>query len=74
MALPGRSLTLFSDQRRTSLRPGTERRASAVLPYSRVWPDLLSTVKDSGPEPAAPWEVIRAKPSISVRYSVPSAP
>ena len=72
--LPIGSKTRLSAQKRTVAPPSCSTRESAVTPYSRIRRDLVSTVKDSGPVPALPKDVIRAKPSISVRYSVPSAP
>ena len=74
MSLPTVSETLLSVQKRTSGLPSRGTRASAVKPYSITWPDLVRTWKRSGPEPALPSETILAKLSISVRYSVPSAP
>ena len=49
-------------------------RESAVAPYSNTRPSAASTVKYCGPTPAPANERMRAKDSISVRYSAPAAP
>ena len=74
MVLPTVSSTRLSAQKRYSDRPATGTRESTLPPYSMTCPALVSTVKNSGPLPAVPWETMREKVSTSVRYSVPSAP
>jgi len=75
--LPAESLIRFCAQTRTVWVSSAVRasiRASGVAPYSVTEPSLRHTVKRCGPVPALPCEITRLIASISVRYSVPSAP